>query len=810
MDSAGKGLQKWAGYVLVVAFGFLPLFFASSVTAPFEYTKVLIVAGALGIGLILYALSVLRLGKMSLRITTPVWAFGGVFLCTLLSALLSGDLHDALVGDVLSTGTVMFVGILFLSMLMWVILSPQKTVIMHLYVALAASALILVFFHVLRLIGGVDFLTFGIFTDAVSSPIGGWNDLALFLGLVVVLAIIALEQLRLTKLGKILFAVVAVLAVLMLTVINFSAVWYVLGVVSLVVLVYTLGKNRFGSTPALPQTKESATSFLLPLIVCIVSLLFILGGSLFGAFISKYTDISYVEVRPSLGATIDVARSVYGENAFLGIGANKFVDAWRLYKDAGINNTIFWNTNFVAGSGYITTFFVTTGILGGLAWLAFLGTFLYVGVRNLLRLPDTDRIWFFIATSSFVTAVYIWGMSLLYVPNAVILLLGALCTGLTLVAQNALQPDRVKTFSIEGNKRAGFVLTLAVMVVIIGSVSGVYNLGRHYASVVIFNQSIQMLGEGVSIDDVEQKVGTAFQLSPTDVAARAIAEYEVAKMQALLASEDAGVDGEQRFRAAITNGINAGQQARDLDPGEPQNWAVLGSLYTLLVPLNIEGSYDRAKLNLEKARELDPQNPARNLALAALESRNANIEGARNEAVEAVRKKSNYTDALFFLGQLEIAAGDVEAAVNATRAIISIEPNNPARYYQLGVLEISRNNNQGAIDALEAALRLDQNFANAMYFLAFAYDAEKRTDDAKRLLERVLELNPDNTEVQSLLGTLAANGSLRTNLPAEQLTTETDEITENTDTNAAITEQDVDSPLVTPVNAVPAGNTETE
>lgn len=811
MDSAGKGLQKWASYVLVVAFGFLPLFFVSSLTAPFEYTKVLIVAASLAVVLILFSLSVLRTGTMRVRMTLPVWAFGAVFLTTVLSAVLSGDLHDAVIGDVLSTGTVTFVGVLFLTMLMWVILSPEKATIMKLYVALAISALVLVLFHVVRLIGGPDILTLGIFTDSVSSPIGGWNDLALFLGLVVILSIIALEQLRLTKMGKILFSVVALLAVFMLTVINFSAVWYVLGIVSLVVLVYSVGKNRFTPTDAVIPKKEDASSILLPLVVCIVSLLFVLGGSLFGSFITKYTNISYVEVRPSVSATIDIARAVYGENAFVGIGPNKFIDAWRLYKDAGINSTVFWNTNFVAGNGYITTFFVTTGILGGLAWLVFYGSFLFVGIRNLLRLPDTDRIWFFIATSSFVSAVYIWGMSFLYVPSAVILLLAALCTALTLVAQNALQPERVKSLSIVGNKRAGFVLTLVVIVVIIGSVSGIYHLSRHYASVVTFNESLLMLNTGSTIEEVEQKVGEAFQLAQSDVAARTVAEYQVAKMQTLLASEDVGVDGEQQFRAAITNGISAGEQARNLDAGEPQNWAVLGALYSLLVPLNIEGSYDRAKENLEMARTLDPQNPVRNLALAVLESRNANIDGARNEAVEAVRKKQNYTDALFFLGQLEIAAGDVEAAVNATRAIISIEPNNPARYYQLGVLEISRDNMSGAIEALELALRLDPNFANAMYFLAFAYDAEDRKDEAKSLLERILELNPGNAEVEALLTTLEENGSLRTAAPSEQLpTTENVSSGAPTDEDVVITEEAVDSPLVTPVNTIPEQQTQEE
>ena len=64
--------------------------------------------------------------------------------------------------------------------------------------------------------------------------------------------------------------------------------------------------------------------------------------------------------------------------------------------------------------------------LGVLAWLSFLGLFVYSGVRMLMKASGADRMWYFIAVSSFVSATYIWFMSVIYVPGAVVLLLGAL------------------------------------------------------------------------------------------------------------------------------------------------------------------------------------------------------------------------------------------------------------------------------------------------------------------------------------------------------------------------------------------------
>lgn len=181
-------------------------------------------------------------------------------------------------------------------------------------------------------------------------------------------------------------------------------VWLILGLTSLVMVVYSIGKERFSGnqlsfTPSI--SNFNSTSLTTSLIVFAVSALFVVGGATLGGAISKFTGVSYVEVRPSLEATADIARQVYKDNAFLGIGANKFTDAWRLYKDNSINSTPFWNTDFNAGNGYITTFFVTTGVFGGLAWLLFIVLYLITGIRKLLgATEDSDRMWYFIGLSS--------------------------------------------------------------------------------------------------------------------------------------------------------------------------------------------------------------------------------------------------------------------------------------------------------------------------------------------------------------------------------------------------------------------------
>lgn len=809
-DHIASKLEQYVEHILVVVFGLLPLFFIPTALAPFEYTKIFFVIVGIASAIILSVFSMLRAGKIGGKFSYVLLSLWVVVLISFVSALLSGDLRDALIGDQIGTHTAVFVAILALTASVWSVLNINKGAMMRLYVLLAASTLVLVVFHLARLLFGAGALSFGVFTSLIATPIGSWNDLALFLGLSVLLSLVALEQLPLTKPGRVLFGVVTVVALCMLAIINFFTVWIVLGLVSLVMLVYTLGKDRFGGSQLsfIPQKNTGASSFTLSLIVFVVSTLFIIGGSSLGGLISKYTNISYIEVRPSLQATIDIARQVYQDHALLGVGTNKFVDAWRMFKDTSINTTVFWNTDFNAGNGYITSFFITTGVLGGIAWMVFLIMFLVSGVRTFLTVGETDRMWYFVGISAFVSAVYIWSMSLVYVPGVVILIMGALCTGITLAAQSAMAGKQPSTFSFINNRRAGFVATLLVIAIVVGSVDALYSIGRHYSASYKFNESIRAAQNGASFDEVNALIEDAYVLSPNDMYVRWIAERELIRMGELLQTTSPTAEQQQQFETALLKGVQAAKlstdQAQSGDASESANWTVLGSIYNRLVSATDMSAYTFAHEALTKARDLNPRNPLPYLALANLEANAGNATTSRAYVQEAIALKPNFPDAFFFLSQLDIATGNIEGAIASTQAIITLEPQNPARYYQLGVLESARQNVDAAVNAFERAVNLDPNYANARYFLALGYDAQKKTDKAKEQLEKVLELNPGNADIQFLLGVLEKNGSLQVNVASSSPLQSDVQTTTGGENGAVTTETDPNSDLVKPVNTIPA------
>lgn len=797
-DKVALWLDKVAQNLFVITMGLSPLLFIPSTLVPIGYSKVLLVLLGVVAALVFQSLAILRSGTITLRLPLPLLALVAVVCVMLTSALLSGDIRDSLVGNTFGIQTVSFVALLLLITVSGLMLKNSKTAILRFYLLFLVSSIILGLFHVFRFVVGAETLSLGIFTGTTSTPLGGWNDLALYFGAVLLMSLVAIEHLPLNKIARICLAIVVILSLVVLAVVNFVFVWVILGIVSLVVLMYSLTKHRFaGNQLSFDEAQTGpVTSIILSTVVFVASALFVIGGSTFGPIISNATGVNYMEVRPSVTATFDVARQALDESAILGIGPNKFIDAWRLYKDQSINETIFWNTNFEAGNGYLTTSLVTGGVIGFFAWILFLLLLIWSGMRLLFRNSLRDIFWSFVAVSSFVTAIYLWGMSVVYVPSAATLILAATLTGIFLASYVAMTPGNEWTLSVMNNRSFGFILILASMLIIFGSIGSLYFVSQHYLALHKFNQTLNSVEPGDNIDEIMTAIAESYQLSANDSFAIQLANYNLSQINVLLNSESSD-EAAELFQNAAANGINAAQTAIDSDRSEPLNWVVLGQIYSALTAAGVEGAYDRANESFAEAQKLDPLNPSVVLLSAQAAARGSDSDRSRQLAEQAIGMKSNYVDAFLFLTELDIAEGNVEDAIRRTKSVISLEPNNPARRYQLGILQSANQNTVEAVAAFENAIALDTNFSNARYFLALSYAELGRPEDARVQLEKVLELNPGNELVIELINQLNETGTIVTDIGTS--TVEDSEVSVS-DTGQVTSTENPNTPLVTTVN----------
>lgn len=783
-------LESIAFLVLLVMVFLLPVFFLPALSAPFQFTKTLIaVVGTLGA---LVALIVVRLREGRIGVPTSLVVAGGwlVALAYTASALFASDnLVPSFIGQRFEVDTAVFVVVMALLLTIVPLIVRTKERVTQLFLAVWAAAIVLALYQVSRFFFGVDFLSFDIFTSSTSNLVGKWNDLGIFFGLVAIMTLMSIDLLPFGRGLKIALAVLLAATLLVLAVVNFTPVWVALGLVSLGLFIQGFLQTRFAKqqSASAPQNTEYGTEQSISepvevtqsprprvsgasLVVLIVSLIFVLQGGTFGNFLSGLFNVAQVEARPSWATTIDIAGEVYKQSPVFGSGPNSFAEEWALHKPSEVNVTVFWNVDFTAGIGLIPTSFVTTGGLGALAWLALFLAILYTGYRGLISRPAEDKTAYILSIISFVIAVYLWALSIVYVPNVVMYTLTFLFTGVFVgILRFSGAGVRERGINFADNPRLGFVTVLLLTVVLIGTVVGAYSVGKQYAAATSFQRSVVELNINGDIDAASSFLDAAVRLGASDAQYRFATQIGLVRLNQIVNDTVTPLQERQTaFQQVLGTTIRNGQLATEVNPHNYQNWLALGQVYQAVVPLQIQGSYDSARDAYTRAAELAPTNASLALSRAQLEVAQGNADTAREQLERTVELKPNYTDAIFLLSQLQIQAGQVFEATRSVESATLLDPNNEVLFFQLGLLRYNVNNDEGAIAALERAVGLNNQYSNARYFLGLAYFRQGRVNDAIEQFEVVQTFNSENTEVASILENLRAGNDPFGNLQDSQ------------------------------------------
>ncbi|MFT5832110.1 MAG: tetratricopeptide (TPR) repeat protein [Candidatus Paceibacteria bacterium] len=804
-DTVSTFLLK-AMRIVLVAFTFLlPVFFIPGLWGTLGFQKSLLAVACVTFVIIGGSLLILRSRMTHTVLPLPLAVFLVFLGVALASTVASSDIGAALRGSVFEVQTFAFALLMFGIMVVPLILQQSKRYMFYVCAALGSGLALLLVYVVTRILLG-PVLPFGSFFGTTQTPAGNLNDLALLSALTIILSIVAMLQLRLRTVSQAVLAGFAIPALLVLAVVNFLYVWLVVGFFSLLVLLYLVSYDSLFEESS--ETSHSMRNpVLLSLIgaVCLISGSFVVAGDFMGERFATWFEIEYLEVRPSLIANIDIAQGVYSEDLFLGVGPNQFEQAWRGFKDPAINQTLFWNTDFIAGSGFVPTLFVTLGLLGGVAFVLFHLSYLWLGIRALLRPSNSDSFWYFAGVFSFVGAVFLWGMSYVYVPGATVMLLAALLTGLSLVAFSDLQPDTRKIIPLVTNQKRGFVVMAATIFSITGSMFVLFTVGEQYVAQASFNKAQQ---SAPSLAAIDQAALQAFSTYPDDRFLGVRARVALLEMNRLFAIAEPTETDQQRFVEVADLALRFAAAAIQSAPENPEYHAILAGIYNNYALAGIEGALERSAESLAEAKRLDPKNPSYDFMSAQMSASRGDVDGARGSVTAALQQKPNFAQALLLLAELDIAAGDIPSAIEATRAILTLEPQNPARYYQLGILFAAAEQNENAVEAYSAAVSLDPNFANARYLRALLLIDLGQADQALDELRLVAETNVDNAQLLTLISSLESGDVPNTSVTPADLISGAEPVSDDSGVTSPV---NPDTDLVTPLNTVPeAESSETE
>ncbi len=756
MHALGLFLEKvyrtlFIGLVIVLPIAFLPMPWA---TLP--HAKVGFLVLCTGIGIIAFMLARFLEGTLALPKSWVVFSALLLPISYLVSALATGASRSSLLGAGIEPHTVaimfFWVALVILSALAF----RGRAELVRVQYAFLISAGLVMLFQLARIIFGADFLSFGgLFGSSSSSIVGSWHDLGIFLGLAAFFATAMLSNPahEMSATTRWLLRVAAVLAVIELVIVNTFDVWVGLAILSTVALAYLI--LRAMRTNPEGQRMGLQVMSLLPFIALgVISILFAVMGTQIHDSLPEKIRITYVEVRPSWGGTFSVAaQTLEGKNVLFGSGPNTFIRQWGLYKPSGVNETAFWNADFAQGIGFIPTSIVTVGLLAALAWIFFLLSVVYESVKALVR--SSSDIHPFVMSLVGATA-YLWVLSIVYAPGIVVVSLAFLLTG-ALVGWGMYAgsvPVYVRTVS--DVPRLGFVWSVFLIAIALIAliISGI--MGRTLLADMYVNRSVTAYNQTQNMQQAQALLDTAVRIdSGNDRAHRAALELGILQITALAASTSPDVE---KVRTELTNTISTaiqhGLTAVSQNAGNYQNWLALARIYEQLVGAEIPGAYENAQKAYESAIKENPTNPFFHVRLAQLAAVKNDIAATESHLRQALAIKPNYAEALFMLTQLEVVRGNGDAALAAAQATALAAPQEPVAWFQFGALLFQASRFQDAATALGQAVSLNGSYANALYLLSSTYASLNRLDDAIRVMQRVQELNPGNTQVEAAIKTL--------------------------------------------------------
>ena len=763
-------LNKVSYWILLVVTALLPIFFFPISFISTQFGTSLLFSFGVIVSSILYIISGISNGSLDLpKPARYVLGFSALVpVVYTLAGISNGFSRMAFFGYTFDISTVGFVVLSFVYTFLVSVLFIDKKKITQGYMAFGISALVFGLFAAIRIFSAGKFLSFGIFTSTTASMLGSWNNAAILFAVSAVLSLITLEMNRgLSKLVRAMLYVGLVLSLFFVALVNFAAIWVILGLVAFLFILFRMF-SIYSETPVpITWVKRLSKAPRVSVAVLVLSLVFVIWSNSLGIFLADKLSVANIEVRPSFSTTMEIARSTIKEKPLFGSGPNTFVTQWLTYKPADIVATVFWNTDFTNGIGLIPTLAVTTGLVGILSWLLFLGFYVYLGVKSIfVRLEDGSNRYLVIST--FFVSLLLWMTHFVYVPSTVLFVLTFFFTGLFFASIYMAGIIPVVNRRFNTNPKVGFVSSLVMVASLVAVVSLGYGLFRNSLSLWHFQKSSFALNTNNDSKGAESYMLKAIVAVPNDIYYRALSEIQIFKLNEVLAQDPKVVkqeDIQKQFSDGLLNAITAAKSSVDRDASNYLNWVSLGRVYDAVsIPqLNISGAYESAQLAYIEALKRNPKNPGILMLLARLSATRNDLKQAESYAQQAIQIKNNYLDAYFLLSQIEVANGNIAGAVKSVTSASVIDPTNPAIFFQLGLLKYNQQDFKGAIEPLEKATTMTPDYANAKFFLGLSYEATGAHDKAIKQFEDLVVSNPDSKEATAILENLKAGKPIFTN-----------------------------------------------
>jgi hypothetical protein len=649
-------------FILFFVVVLLPIFFLPSLNIPIEVSKNFLLISGLTLSIVFWSMARFFDGQISFPRSKVMLAGVAVVFFTLLSAVFSSNYSVSFWGVVFDAGSFLFMFSGFLLFFVSVIFFKTRESSRMILLGLALSSAILLIFQSLHIFFP-NFSSLGILTDQTSNVLGSWNSLGIFAGFSCLLYLFIVEFFGISKIRKILLYIMMLFSLFIVSAVNFSLVWCLLGITSLIIFVYKISLN-FGDENDLKKKSFPVIS----LIVVLLSLFFFMSNQIIGNFIPGRLNLATTEINPSLKSTMIVAKGVLSQDPIFGIGPNRFSEAWNLYKSNSINDTQFWNVDFGSGFGFLPTHLSTNGALSLISWLVFVLLFIFVGIKNTLSGIKNNLTWESFAF--FLLAVYLLAFIIFYPVSPTIFFLFLAFVGVFVGLLSSTSENKIQ-ISFLGSQKKSFISVLLLIVLIIFSSALAFKYTEKFVSVYHFRKALQ----SANIEEAETYLRKAISLNSNDLYLRTFSQISILKLNAPL--EKGGNLTEEEKTGMQTNlnqAISAAEMAVAYNKENYLNYQTLGNVYRNAVVLGIKDAYTAAISAYEEAAKVNPLNPGLKLAIADSYFSGGKITEAKEYANKALALKQDYVETLIFMSQDYKQEGNNKEALKYAEKVRALLP----------------------------------------------------------------------------------------------------------------------------------------
>jgi tetratricopeptide (TPR) repeat protein len=755
-------LEKVSFIVFIITILLAPLAFLPSVYAPLDMIKTFVIVTGVLLSSILYLISIFKTRSLYIPKHPLVTLSCVLMLSLLISTILSSSPLKSFLGQGFEIGTLSFILTLFVSGLLTVYLSyKNRDKILYVYGTVFISFVLVSFFQLIRFFFGSDILVFDVFHSSLLSVLGRLMDFGVMAGIIFIISYTALRFVLLKRLYRFVFISFICLAIFSMFIVDSPLIWG-----SMTIILAIIGFFEF-------HLIHQSSIFVrrIPFVTIIfiaLSVLFTMNGSTITERVLGKLNISQTEVTLPWQYTLDITTGTIKNLPLFGAGSNRFATEYLKYKPLIINQTMYWNTEFAQGFGWIPTFAVTSGLIGLSLWIILILIFCGTGLKALKN--SKDDLMKFIISSTFFSALFFWLMLFVYIPSHTILFFTFVFSGLFVAA--LIQEGNILLINI-GAIQTSILRKFTPLVIVLAIVIAVLWLCfflKKMVALSYFQSGIISLNmpNNTGLQKAEENFKKALAFDRADTYYQALSEVDIIKISLLATqlqaeSQKSGKNPKTESVAQLTNLISEArgyiQLAIVYDPTNYYNYIAQSRISEIALSLQIPEAYEQVIMAYNNALKYNPNNPSLYLNMARIEASQNKLADAQRDIGFALQLKPNYLDAIFLLSQIQVNQGQIKDAITSVKVASQINPASPQIFFQLGFLYYNDKNYTLAIDTLNQAIKLDEQYANARYFLGLSYARVNKIADAIIQFEALSVSNPDNKEVALILSNLRSGRS---------------------------------------------------